>query len=382
MKETLRIFCEKNDRKDLLGQWNKERNEGITPDDVSYGSRKKVWWQCEKGHEWESRIYTRTAGSGCPCCCGKTVNAGENDLASVYPELAKQWHTVRNGDISPEQVSPGSHRTVWWQCEKGHEWRAAVKTRTAGNGCPVCGNRRVCEGENDLKTLFPQLAGEWNYDKNNGLEPSQIMPFSRRKVWWICEKGHEWKTGVALRASGSGCPVCSGKKIVPGENDFASGFPEIAAQWHTEKNKPLKPDMVARSSNKRVWWICENGHEWQAQISRRTQMKTGCPYCTGRKVMPGFNDLKTLEPEIAAQWDEGLNGSLTPEMVTCGSRKKVWWRCSEGHVWTAVVYSRTGEKKSGCPVCAGRYKSDKKQKYYSSILSEKKREGSAAAKSL
>lgn len=81
---------------------------------------------------------------------------------------------------------------------------------------------------------------------------------------------------------------------------------------------------------------------------------TGCPYCTNKKVLAGFNDLATVEPRIAAEWHPTLNGSLTPEMVTAGSRKKVWWECPLGHVWKAAIYSRTGKKKCGCPVCAGK----------------------------
>lgn len=86
----------------------------------------------------------------------------------------------------------------------------------------------------------------------------------------------------------------------------------------------------------------------------RTSRNTGCPYCTNRKVLPGFNDLKTVEPLVAAQWHPTKNAPREPDQVLPGSNKKVWWRCTDGHEWKAVVYSRTGAKKCGCPVCAGR----------------------------
>ena len=95
-------------------------------------------------------------------------------------------------------------------------------------------------------------------------------------------------------------------------------------------------------------------HEWQAVIAARAVENSGCPYCTGRRVLAGFNDLATLHPKIAAQWDDTLNGTLTPEMVTPGSHKRVWWKCHEGHVWKTAIYSRTGKQKCGCPVCAGK----------------------------
>ena len=103
-----------------------------------------------------------------------------------------------------------------------------------------------------------------------------------------------------------------------------------------------------------MWWLCERGHPYQAVVAARTTHGSGCPYCAGRRVLAGFNDLATTVPRVAAQWHPTLNGGLTPEMVTAGSRKKVWWQCSEGHVWKAAVYARAGAQKSGCPVCAGR----------------------------
>lgn len=132
------------------------------------------------------------------------------------------------------------------------------------------------------------------------------------------------------------------------------GAEKLLAEWDTEKNAPLTPDDIHKGSHKKVWWRCVLGHEWQAVIASRTAGRVGCPYCSGRRVLAGFNDLATLQPETAAQWDDTLNGKLTPEMVTLGSHKKVWWRCGDGHVWKAAIFSRTGRQKCGCPICAGK----------------------------
>ena len=91
-------------------------------------------------------------------------------------------------------------------------------------------------------------------------------------------------------------------------------------------------------------------------IAQRVQRGDGCPYCANRKVLPGFNDLATVQPLVAKQWHETLNGALTPEMVTAGSHKKAWWQCSYGHVSKAAIYSRVGVQQCGCPVCAGKTK--------------------------
>ena len=150
-----------------------------------------------------------------------------------------------------------------------------------------------------------------------------------------------------------------------GENDLGSIFPQIAAEWHPTKNEALLPDALSPYSNRSVWWRCPLGHDYRAAVSHRTQELSGCPYCGGRKVWEGFNDLATKEPQIASQWYEPLNGSLSPRSVTVSCHKKVWWQCGEGHVWKAVIASRTGAKRSGCPVCAGRVKS--KERYVSLV---------------
>ena len=367
MRESLRDYCIRNGREELLRQWSAGENAPRTPETISYGSKVKVWWRCGKGHAWQAAVYTRAGGgSGCPYCAGLRPSPGENDLATRYPALAAEWHPVKNGMLTPADVIAGSHKRVWWRCAKGHEWCSAVKVRTQGCGCPVCAHRMLLPGENDLATTHPALAAEWHPTLNGALTPADLVAGSRRKVWWRCGAGHAWQAGVASRAGGVGCPVCAGRKVVPGENDLASRFPEVAAQWHREKNGALTPEAVSPYSNRRVWWLCEKGHAWQAQIMARTGSVSGCPYCAGRKVLPGFNDLASLEPEIAAQWHRDLNGELTPEMVTVGSHKKVWWQCPNGHVWKAVVYSRSRGRRCGCPVCAGKT-DDRRQRRYQAI---------------
>lgn len=144
---------------------------------------------------------------------------------------------------------------------------------------------------------------------------------------------------------------------------------ELLAQWDAEANLPMTPETVSYGSKYKAEWQCESGHRWCAQVWSRTTNHSDCPVCAGKTVVSGINDLKTKFPEIASQWHPTLNGTLTPEMVTCGSAKKVWWQCSEGHVWKAAIYSRTGVQKCGCPVCAGRVKKSKPY-HYERIISD------------
>ena len=377
---TLYDYCAERGLTALLQQWHPAKNAPLTPEKISYGSKRGVWWKCEKGHEWQAMVYTRTgAGVGCPYCRGMRAWPGENDLASQRPELAAQWHPAKNSGLTPADVPLGTHRMAWWVCEKGHEWRAMVKSRAIdGTGCPVCANRRIVPGENDLAATHPDLARQWHPTRNGALTPRDVVAGTRRKVWWVCEKGHAWQAAVSFRADGVGCPVCAGRKVVPGENDLASHFPDLAAQWHPDRNGGLTPAGVMPYSGRKVWWRCPLGHAYLAAVRERTGTGAGCPYCAGRRVLAGFNDLKTREPELAAQWHPALNGALTPEQVTAGSHKKVWWECPSGHIWKAVVYSRAGPRRSGCPVCAGKVRPDRAERYRQALEEQDQRAAAAA----
>lgn len=215
-------------------------------------------------------------------------------------ELRSQWVTELNLPLEPEFVTPGSHRMVWWRCSKGHLWKASVKSRSCGCNCPVCANRAVLPGQNDLASTHPEIAAQWDIEHNGELTPQDVVAGSHKRVWWRCEHGHEWLAAIYSRTtSGTGCPVCTGKRVLPGVNDLLSQFPELSLEWDYELNGELTPQKVSTASNRRVWWRCSLGHEWQAIVASRTRMGTGCPYCAGRKVLEGFNDLASRFPKLA-----------------------------------------------------------------------------------
>ena len=377
MGQSLDLFCRRYGHTRLLDEWDAARNLPLTPETVTYGSHTAVWWRCAHGHTWQAAIYARTEGSGCPYCAGKKVGQG-NDLASLYPELAAQWDLPKNAPRTPSDFSAGSHRLVWWRCEKGHSWRAQIRSRVSGCGCPVCAGRLVAAGENSLADVSPELARQWDAARNAPLTPQQVTAGTRRKVWWKCAKGHSWQASVASRVSQkTDCPICGGKEVQRGFNDLASLYPALAGEWDAAKNGALTPETVTPASNRKVWWRCPLGHSYLAIVASRTMRGDDCPYCAGRKVLAGFNDLATREPVVAAQWHPTLNGGLTPEMVTTGSNRKVWWRCPLGHVWKAVIYSRAGTQRCGCPVCAGNGR--RKNVRYDGLLPESAGRSSAGA---
>ena len=360
IRRTFRAFCTEQGKTALLAQWDLEQNLPLTPDDVTFGSHKRVWWTCPSGHSWQAMVYTRSEGPGCPHCTGRKVTPKQGGLVKQFPLLTAEWDVEKNAPLTPQDVTTGSHKLIWWRCPKGHSYRSAVKTRVQGSGCPSCAGKSVLPEENSLAAEYPVIARDWDAAKNKPLTPNQVISGTKHKVWWLCPKGHSWRAAVYSRTTlGTGCPVCTGRQALAGENDLATLYPDIAAQWDEEENGTLRPSNVTAGSNRRVWWRCEKGHSYRAVIAQRVQRGDGCPYCANRKVLPGFNDLATAAPLVAKQWHETLNGALTPEMVTAGSHKKAWWQCSYGHVWKATIYSRAGVQQCGCPVCAGKTKRTK-----------------------
>ena len=338
---------------ELIKEWHPTKNPNVTPDDITSGSRKTVWWKCPaaEDHEWEASVYNRALGTGCPVCTGnKTV--ASNSLKVLSPELAKEWHPTKNKNITPKNVLGGGHKKYWWKCPKGddHEWEASVSYRLRKPTCPICNNSKIVLS-NSLLILNPNLAKEWHPSKNKK-SPASYGMGSHANVWWKCPKGedHEWKAQIVDRNNGNGCPICRGFLVVE-SNALSTTHPQLAKEWHPTKNGNLMPSNYIAGSGKSVWWKCPKGedHEWKAQIVSRKN-GTGCPCCSGQKLVPSTS-LAELFPLIAAQWHPIKNAPLTPNKVLSGGHLKVWWQCDKDkhHEWLSSIVNRTRGR--NCPYC-------------------------------
>jgi hypothetical protein len=258
------------------------------------------------------------------------MRSGSISLAEAFPEIAKQafgW--------DPMTVSIGSNQKRKWICEKKHIWEVPTWSRCEGDKCPYCSNKKAWPGYNDLATTNPLLA-----EQAHGWDPSTVTAGSHRKLSWICRKQHVWEAVVNDRST-RGCPYCSNQRVLCGFNDLVTTDPQLAIQAHGWDART-----VTRGSNKRVEWICDKKHSWVTSVKTRSRGH-GCPYCTNRMVLKGFNDLATTHPSLAKQahgWDATT--------VTRFTARKVEWICDKKHIWKASVNSRSGGK--GCWKCADR----------------------------
>ena len=110
------------------------------------------------------------------------------------------------------------------------------------------------------------------------MDPSEIYGGGESVTYWICENGHSYSKILRKRIAGEGCPVCSGKKVLEGFNDLATVAPDVAKTWNFAKNGDTLPTQITAYSNKKFWWKCECGHEWEAKVCNRTNGR-GCPEC-------------------------------------------------------------------------------------------------------
>lgn len=263
----------------LASEWHPTKNGCLTPNMFNPYVHDKVWWLGKCGHTWQATIASRNSGKGCPFCSNNKLLSGFNDLATLNPSLAEEWHPTKNGQLSPKQVLVNSSKKVWWLGKCTHEWEAPIAYRNKGGGCPYCSGRKIGP-QNSLANNNRTLAEEWHPTKNGEKLPTMYSCGSSEKVWWKCKYGHEWQASIHNRSRGHGCPVCA--RIKRGINDLETTMPTLAKEWHPSRNGTLTPQDVGRGSRLKVWWLGNCGHEWQAVISNRAK-GTGCPYCSNHK---------------------------------------------------------------------------------------------------
>ncbi len=399
-------------RPDIAAEWDYERNGQLRPEQCTEFSGKYVYWRCRFGHEWSAYINNRTREtSGCPVCGGKKVLKGFNDLASRASELLSQWDWNRNTQ-KPDAVYYQSHEDAWWVCPVGHSWKTKIYLRTQrGCGCPECDKSGTSFPEQAiyyyLKQAFPTCV---NGHMEFGVELDIYVPELRTAIEYDGLRYHKtksklesdnkkdelcWEKNIRLiRVRDKGLPITKSAvtiwrdepdKVVTlnksiicvlsicglsecnvdvvrdnlkiwnsyytylKENSLQAIAPNIANEWHPTENGKLTPSMVTKGFHGKIKWICKNNpeHIYTATISNRL-MGRSCPYCGSRKILKGFNDLASKNPEVVESWSP--NNMVQPSDVFPNSHTKYLWICPQGHEYPASPANRL--KGKGCPYCA------------------------------
>lgn len=212
---------------DICADWDYSKNSK-SPTEYTKTSLEVVNWKCHIcGNEWICSIQTRTRGNGkCKKCNKTTISVSKEtiesrktklierrgSLADNNPTASSLWHPTKNGGITPKDVTVSSGIKVWWKCTKGHEWQATIANMNVAPYCRICNktNHKAVPFIDSFASEHPQMLSEWNYTKNESVNPNRVKSGSHNKVWWICEKcGHEWLATINDRTHGHGCPACA-----------------------------------------------------------------------------------------------------------------------------------------------------------------------------
>lgn len=263
--------------------------------------------------------------------------------------VEKFWDYSRNATICPEKVTAGSSKKVWWSCGK-HWWKAVISSVVLnGRRCPYCKGSRPWAGETDLGTVYKDIVDRyWDYGKN-AQSPSEFMPRSEQKVWWTCGD-HSWKAVIkSVTLQGNRCPYCVGYYRTPGINDISTTHPElIQAFWDPSMNPDVDIKIIGSSNNTTSMTWRDNNYTWESTTS--SLVNYGPPH---RRV------LSYTHPELVSNsWDYTKNTDISPDEVSKGSDRVVWWTCGK-HSWPARVYSLVAG--SGCPFCKPKYSKGEKE---------------------
>lgn len=484
----LYTYCIKNNRKDLIDEFDSEKND-FSMKELTIESHKEVWWKCLKcEHSWHASPARRIKrDSGCGVCKHIILKKGVNDLLTTNPEIAKEWDNKKN-KIGPDEVMAGSNKEKYWFiCPKGHSYNATPLDRKKGNNCPKCSKERhtsfpekavyyyikkyltkveenyhnpilgnqeidifvpeiklgieydgrawhkdykrdlkkdidcsqnnitlirirengctdfdsdsikinispynkqelenaielifkfigdkykICknvdinierdrmkileimdlsEKENSLANYCPEIKKYWNKEKNGKISPEQISHSSEKEIFLKCNKCNiEWKMLAKDFKLRPKCPYCYGRKVKTGYNDLFSTNPELIPLW--SKNNTLDPRKLSKGCNFLALWYCPKCNGEYDMIINDKANGYGCPYCSGHRVLKGYNDLETTCPELINEWDYEKN-IIKPTEVTKGSNETVFWRCHIcNHEWPSKISNRTILNR-GCPKC-------------------------------
>jgi len=294
-------------------EWDYSKNK-LSPNKIAYGSHKLIWLFCSNCGVSYSKITKDRSKKSIGLCpkCSRLASAKKRNYKNIglsssetirkrklnnglsledkRPDIAKQWDYKSNYPNTPKDFTCGSHVNVFWLCDKKHSYKQIIKAKVNGEGCPFCQNKKLLSGFNDLKTVRPDIAKYWDYEKNDNLKPEDVVFGSSKIVWWKCNNEHHFKRKIYdMTSNKNKCPICMGKKVLKGYNDFETLRPEMAKEWDYENNNGRIPSEFTCGSGFRAHWKCAKGHKWITSISSRTSDNTQCPECS--------SELRTSFPE-------------------------------------------------------------------------------------
>jgi hypothetical protein len=290
-----------------------------------------------------------------------TPDAMANYLAASGDDSLSYAKTMARSTCVHDTVNIGPVRS--FTCSEGHTFDYlppnqlpdTILASTFVPTCGICAPNRVKPGKNDLVTLAPKIASQFDPLRNGGLTARNVAANSSIKRWWLCEAGHSHEVSPSHKTQpGYTCAICDDRIVRPGLNSILTTHPEYARMWAEPWKPDESPALIAASSNLLRYWACGEGHRFPARPWELTTGKRGCIICA-RADKPAWEDsLAATHPQVAELLHPELNDGLTPAELTHGERREVYWSCpnNDAHAHKSRIDKMSlGQK---CPVCASR----------------------------
>ena len=351
---------------EIADWWDYEANAPFRPEQFTKGSRFMAHLNCpDCGMDLytgiHSLLHTDENGniviSHKGRCRKYRAMESENNLVACYPQVKTWWDYEENKPHLPEEYTLFSAKPAHFQCPScGTKTHRRIVDAFVLNEhgvpvlfkCPYCYGAKATPGVNSLAALYPELAAECL----SADDPERILASSSSRMKWKCpDCGGQWFDLVSNRVNGAGCPYCEDRRALTGYNDLSTIDPELSLEW--SPNNELSPEEVRRSSPAPALWNCPTCHgEYSYIIAAREVGDDACPYCRGKKILTGYNDLVTVDPELSLEWSP--NNELGPEEVRRNSPASALWNCPtcHGEYSSIIAVRKVGD--DSCPYCSER----------------------------
>ena len=343
---------------EIIEIWDYNNNDGLLPEDIAFSSKATFNYVCNENHKWNESLPSLIQNNfTCAYCSGRRLLPGYNSVADKYPALLNEWNTknLYNSDM----LLYTSKVIISWICQRcGMSYYSGLDDKINGvSKCPHCSGRKVVPGRTSFKALYPELMME--YSSDNVQNPDELVPSYTISVKWYCSKcSMEWEASIRDRVNGEvDCPYCNGRKAIPGRTSFKALYPELMMEYSSDNVQ--NPDELVPSYTLLMKWNCSKcSMEWEASIRDRVNGEVDCPYCSGRKAIPGRTSLKALYPELMKEWKYISNLLIVnPDFVLPSSTKESWWECERcNKSYTIKIKDKVNmfkRHKESCPYCKG-----------------------------
>lgn len=332
---------------EIAKEWDYKKNK-VGPDEVMAGSNiDKYWFLCPKGHSYHTTVLGRKRGTNCPQCnIEKHTSIPERSIyyymKKYFNDVIDSYHNKKIGRKEIDIFLPTFNFGIEYD---GRAWHKKY-TRDIEKD-------NICL-KNDITLFRVREIGCFEYESSS--IKKYINPYDTKElneaiksIFDYINKKYKQKINADIDVERDRVKILELMNLSEKENSIAKYCPSIKTYWDSSKNGLITPEQISHGSMKKVFLKCPKGHKWDKIVSN-IKKEIKCPFCYGRKVLSGFNDLSTTHPEIAKEWNYEKNGNLKPTDIKAGSNKNVWWKCDKGHEWQAVITIRANGYKK-CSVC-------------------------------